>query len=108
MKADKFFRLLEQYHAEALAISKRKNHDYATGDDSSADALQNFKLCEYLGVCSTETGILVRMCDKISRMAKLLKSNAAVSDESLDDTAADMANYSNIFRIARHERRDSK
>ena len=73
-----------------LELTKAKNHDYAKGDDP----YKNFRLVEQLGICSVETGILVRMCDKMSRIANLIDTDAKVKDESIADTLIDLANYS--------------
>ena len=61
------------------------------------DALKNFKLCEALGICSAEKGILVRMCDKISRASTLLSTGAQVEDEKIQDTLKDIINYTLIL-----------
>ena len=73
-----------------------KNHDYAMANDG--DPFKNFRLCEQLGICSVEKGILVRMCDKISRISNLLEKEGKVKDEKLEDTLLDMANYAVILK----------
>lgn len=84
------------YHRQAVErmhdIMLRKNRDY-TGD--SQDPFANFTLVEAARVCKAETGFLVRMTDKMSRIATLLDGRkAAVTDESIKDTLLDLANYS--------------
>jgi hypothetical protein len=75
-----------------LEITKAKNHDY-TG--ASEDPFANFKLVEMAGVCATEQGFLVRMSDKLSRIASFVKQGTLqVKDESVEDTLLDLANYS--------------
>lgn len=94
MTKEEFFKELEDTYASCVSTSKKKNADYA-GDE---DPFRNFKLCEFLGVCSTETGILVRICDKISRIANLLNKEAQVLDEKLEDTIDDDINYHAILK----------
>lgn len=76
-----------------IDIATKKNKDY-----SGAMPFQNFMLVEHLGAADAETGVLVRMCDKVSRISNLLKSGeAAVLDESIHDTLLDLANYALIL-----------
>ena len=77
-----------------LELTKAKNHDYAKGDDP----YKNFRLVEQLEICSVETGILVRMCDKMSRISNLLETEGKVADEKIEDTLLDLANYSIILK----------
>lgn len=78
--------------ASALDLIRRKNADYA----GSADPFLNFKLSEHLGI-PAEKAIVVRMGDKLQRIANLLEREAQVKDESVDDTLKDLANYSLIL-----------
>lgn len=71
----------------------RKNHDYA-GDE---DPYKNFRLAEQIGVCTLEKAILVRMCDKMSRIGQLIDKESKVKDEAIEDTLIDLANYSIIL-----------
>jgi len=71
-----------------------KNHDYA----GKANPFKNFELVEAVGVCSVEKGILVRMCDKMSRISNLLETEGKVADEKIEDTLCDLANYSVILK----------
>ena len=78
---------------EALKTMKKihdaKAKDYAKSDDPYS----NFRMCEELGICSVEEGFLVRMSDKLSRLAQLTKKEADVKDESMEDTCMDLAVY---------------
>ena len=76
-------------------LTAKKNADYA----DSQDAFANFRLCEELGVCTTEAGILTRMTDKLQRVANLLKRDGQVADEKIEDTLLDNAVYSIILTI---------
>lgn len=78
------------------SITLAKNSDYA-GD---SDPFSNFRLCEFMNLCSTEAGIMVRIGDKYSRICNLLdKDEAKVKDESVQDTLLDLANYCIIAAI---------
>lgn len=77
----------------ALSLVRKKTMDYATIDDP----YRNFRMCESVGV-SIEKGILVRMCDKLSRIGNLIDNGTArVKDESVEDTLIDVMNYANIL-----------
>lgn len=88
---------------EAVNTVAKKNADYS-GPDS--DGFKNFKLVEQLGICSTEVGFLVRMCDKLARLSTLVGSGAEpqVADESIDDTLGDLSNYAMLMRIYRKQK----
>lgn len=75
-----------------------KNSDYSWWEKTE-DPFQNFKLVESLGITSVENGILVRICDKMSRIASLISQEAKVSDEKITDTCIDAANYFIILRL---------
>ena len=79
---------------KALDLSMAKNHDYSGGEDGT-DPFLNFKFVEHLGVgVTTEQGFLVRLSDKMRRLAGFLKTGKfAVSDESFEDTIMDSINY---------------
>lgn len=86
---------LIQYHRDMIerchAMLASKNQDYANGS-----AFGNLDMCEQMGACSTEMGILIRMTDKLSRLLSLIQSGneAQVKDESVHDTCEDIVNYS--------------
>lgn len=65
---------------EMIDIYTRKNNDYGNSFDKSLD----------------EDGLLVskiRLGDKYNRFSQLIKGQQQVSDESIEDTLIDMANY---------------
>jgi len=95
MTTKNFLKRLQELYDINIDISKRKNADYAGVDDP----FKNFKLCEYLGICSVEAGIMVRISDKMSRISTLLKKENEVKDESICDSLSDAANYLMILRI---------
>lgn len=78
--------------AKARALMERKNHDY-TGS-AGDDPFGNFTTVEAIGLCSTETGLLVRLLDKFKRFVAFIESGELkVTDESLEDTVLDGINY---------------
>jgi hypothetical protein len=85
----------------AMALVQKKTQDYAT----SYDPYKNFRMSESVGV-SLERGILVRICDKISRISNLLdRESSSVKDESIEDTLIDVMNYTNILLCYLQEKR---
>lgn len=76
-------------------IMEVKNADYA----NSSDPFMNFRMVENLDITSLEKWILVRMSDKMSRIANLIDTDAKVKDESIVDTLLDLANYSIILKL---------
>lgn len=97
MTQEQFLKRLEVLYSENVEVSRRKNADYA----NSADPFKNFRMIELLtgGATTVEDGILVRMSDKMARIATLLKSEAQVTDEKLKDTLQDLANYAMILQM---------
>lgn len=80
----------------AVEITKRKGQDYSPGDDP----YKNFRLCGHICGVDVPNGILVRISDKLSRIKALIDRpgyEAAVADEKLTDTIADLMVYSNIL-----------
>lgn len=87
---------------QARDLMDAKSADYA----GSADPYLNFRLIETLGLGTMEQGIIVRMGDKLSRLATYTKSGEfQVCDEKLEDTVVDMINYSIILLAAHRERK---
>ena len=89
---------------QARELTRAKGHDYSGEEDT----LANLKACERLGICSAETGVLVRMCDKFMRLITLTacgEDNRAVRDETIVDTEKDLVNYTWLFEALRRERR---
>lgn len=104
---DELMKLHESLCEQARQLSRRKNHDYSGGKDSS-HAFLNFIKCEELGFCRTETGVLVRMSDKLSRLKTLADSSLKyeVEDEKVLDTILDVINYAVIFYGIHKERKE--
>jgi len=87
---------------ERIALSERKNQNYA----SDEDGFFNFTITELLShrKLTREQGIFVRMCDKIARLGCLLFNNPDAVGESLEDTVKDLANYADILLLSLRER----
>ena len=67
----------DKVHKEAMEIFKKKNSDYG-------DSFANYG----------PVGVIVRMGDKINRLANITKSSVTlVNDESIRDTLIDLHNY---------------
>ena len=67
----------DKVHKEAMEIFKKKNSDYG-------DSFTNYG----------PVGVIVRMGDKINRLANITKSGVTlVNDESIRDTLIDLHNY---------------
>jgi hypothetical protein len=87
---------MAELYAANVEISRKKNADYA----GAADPFANFRVCASLGI-PVEVGLIVRMSDKMARIANLTKPGvvAQVVDESVLDTLSDLANYAMILRM---------
>lgn len=87
------FNFITAEHQVQLDIIRAKNGDYANNQDPFA----NFRMFG-------EMGFLVRMGDKLSRLKQILSSGKTnVSDESVEDTLRDLANYANLLLAYRKE-----
>jgi hypothetical protein len=105
MTREQFLAELEREYAKCVQISRAKNTDYAQG----ADPFANFRLATLVGM-TEEAGILIRMTDKLKRAANLIQSGkeAAVKDESVEDTLRDLANYAIILLLFRREQSNKR
>jgi hypothetical protein len=98
--ADFMARMVELQNAN-IELMRMKNADYANIDDPFA----NFKLCEEMGLAPTEVGLMVRMTDKVQRVANLIFRDAQVQDETIYDALSDLANYALILRVYLEQKR---
>ncbi len=94
MTQEKYLERFNQVTEYLNTLTARKNSDYA-GENN---AFQNFNLIEILtsGKISTSAGILVRITDKVQRIANLLAKPPAVVEEAIEDSLLDLAVYSII------------
>lgn len=82
---------IRTYTQLMVSIAEKKNADYA---GVGGDPFSNFTKVQYLGIASTEQGFLTRMNDKFSRLISFVsKGFLKVSDETVEDTLLDLANY---------------
>ncbi len=96
MNRDEYLKLHEVLCKEALELSTRKNHDYA--GKGGEQPFANFERCEAMGICTTGQGFLVRMTDKLSRLASFEQAGEfKVKDESVKDTVLDIVNYAVLY-----------
>lgn len=84
----------------ARDLMSRKNQDYAEVDE----VFGNLNVCELLNIVPAEQGILIRMTDKLRRLISLTKRDAAVKDESFEDTCLDLINYTILLMARRSQR----
>jgi hypothetical protein len=92
MNKSEFLALAEKELKDILELIKRKNSDYSGGSD---DALANFRMCENVGLAGAETGVLIRMMDKVQRIKSYLaKGSLEVPGESAKDAIRDIIGYS--------------
>lgn len=95
MNRDELLEFHQEKCEQAREIMKRKNADY-TGDADSPFA--NFRACEQVGICSTEQGFLVRIMDKMKRMATFARKGVLkVKNEPVEDACIDILNYMILF-----------
>jgi hypothetical protein len=91
MTRDEFLKFQKETFDKLLAITKKKNADYA---GKGGDAFNNFTRVEALGIATTEQGFVTRMTDKLSRIISFMQNGELqVKDESVEDTLLDLANY---------------
>ena len=98
---DQYLEFYDEVLKEARAITVAKGSDYSDNErDAGADTFVNFRTSVAVGV-PPETGILVRMLDKITRMgtasAKMHRGDIMRVDENIKETAKDLINYTVIF-----------
>lgn len=104
MNRDELLALHASITTTARELLARKNHDYG-----GHDVMGNLRLIEQLfPQLTTEVGILIRMGDKLSRLAVLSTEDALVKDESIQDTCQDLINYAVLFIAAHTIRANSK
>ncbi len=95
-KREKFVENHSEFLESLIELTRKKNADY-TGS-SVDDPFANFTRVEATGITSTETGILVRMSDKMARITTFVnKGVLLVEDESVEDTLKDLSNYAALL-----------
>ena len=96
MNRQELFKHHKEICGEALKLMEKKNHDYAgEGGDTP---FANFTRSEDMGICTTEQGFLVRVCDKLSRLSTFASAGELkVDNESYHDAVVDIINYMVLF-----------
>lgn len=91
MTREEFIDTIEGVYRAGVEIIKRKNASYG----GATDPFKNFFVVESLEVATAEQAILVRLSDKMSRLATLIarKQRNTVEDETVYDTLIDAINY---------------
>lgn len=92
MNNDQFLRSIHKTFEEVETIVAKKNADYA----NSSDPFKNFRSSEHVGV-PVSRAILVRMMDKLARIANLIDKDPSVITESRKDTIIDIIGYAAIL-----------
>ena len=91
MTREELIRLHKFYCEKMNALVQRKNADYT----NESGPFSNFERVEALGIATTEQGFLTRLMDKFCRVITFVqRGTLKVSDESVEDTLLDLANYS--------------
>lgn len=104
---DGFIRFQRMNADERIAVCEQKNSDYADAENREGDGddfrvFANFLAVEQFGICTAETGLLVRLTDKFMRTINLVRKmqegrERGVVDESLRDTILDAQNYYDLL-----------
>lgn len=102
MNHEQFIASIEKTYRIGVALIKKKNPDYAKGDNP----FSNFEFSNVVGV-DVPHAILVRVCDKLARIENLLNKEPKVVEEKLEDTLLDCCNYLAILKAYLEDRRKS-
>jgi len=100
MRKNDLLTIADKTFERCLNTLQKKNADYAGNETQTNDALRNFKLVSYLNITSTTSGILVRLCDKLSRISNIYNRVEEVKEETVFDTIEDAINYLIILKAA--------
>lgn len=100
----------EQFN-KSMALIDKKSDDYNYDQKMAGDTLFNLRVAEMLGIVpDTEAGILVRLSDKLMRLATLSKPKhkRKVKEETIFDTVRDVHNYVDYLALIWKERQGRK
>jgi len=96
MTAEDLFGIHPEFCARALALTKKKNADYAGMDGKTPFA--NFEQCsKNYGLDQVDGKVMIfsKMADKMCRLASFLKTGTLLTEnESVEDALIDMVNFS--------------
>lgn len=92
-----YLKRFEEITNKMLEVTTAKNKDY------SWDSLRfkNFETISFLTdwKTSVEQWFLVRITDKVTRIANLINTENAVKDERIEDSLLDLSIYAILFKI---------
>lgn len=100
MNQEQFLENIRVTYQTGVEIIIRKNADYANSDNP----FKNFESASVVGI-GVERAILLRVLDKLSRISNLISKEAAVKDETIEDTLIDAINYLAILKAYRERDR---
>jgi|GEM_PF-5011687 len=105
MTQKEFLELFDREVALMRETLVAKGNDYSGGD---SDTLANFKMTEKLGLADADTGLLIRMVDKIQRVKSFLqRGELSVKNESAKDAVRDIIGYS-FLELALMEEKEER
>lgn len=93
MNRAQFIKSIEKTYKDGVEIIRIKNADYGADENP----FKNFESARVIGL-DVKEAILLRTLDKMSRMGNLLKQEAQVKDESIEDSIVDAINYLAILK----------
>lgn len=82
---------VSDFYAKGVDLVSKKSHDYG-----NSDALANLKAADGIGI-DPRLGIVVRLQDKLSRLANHAQRRSFKVDETIEDTLLDIANYCALY-----------
>jgi len=99
MNQKQYLKRFKEITETMYIITQAKNADYSGNE--AKNAFKNFDTIDFLTdwKIQSEHGLLVRITDKMTRIANLMFQDNNVKDEKIEDTLQDMANYCIILLI---------
>jgi hypothetical protein len=84
--------IIAKQHSEQYNLVSKKNQDY-----SNEGPFENFEATAKYANITIDQAFLFHLVNKMTRAKNLLSKDASVTDEPLEDTLMDMANYANLW-----------
>lgn len=111
MNREQLLKLHEDATERSRGIMTKKNADYADGGQDlvfgNLDLIEALFPTFSLNKLTTEVGIIVRMGDKLKRLATGVQREFEVKDEGFEDTCLDLINYTILLMAKRQSRAGS-
>ena len=95
MTQDELLAAIQSLVSGRLDILRRKQHDYAQGDD----AFSNFRTVAAVAGVSVQQCFVVWLATKVVRLGQLISNGKDPQNESIRDTLIDIANYAELFYV---------